>query len=61
MCDYIKIARIERAKVLLNNTDLNVEDIWAEVGFSSRSVFGKAFRSVVGMTPREYRDQNIRL
>lgn len=59
--DYIKIARIERAKVLLNSTDLNVEDIWAEVGFSSRSVFGKAFRSVVGMTPREYRDQNIRL
>lgn len=59
--DYIKIARIERAKVLLNNTDLNVEDIWEEVGFSSRSVFGKAFRSVVGMTPREFRDQNIRL
>ena len=59
--DYIKIARIERAKVLLKNTDLNVEDIWAEIGFSSRSVFGKAFRSVVGMTPREFRDQNIRL
>lgn len=59
--DYIKIARIERAKVLLNNTDLNVENIWEEVGFSSRSVFGKAFRSVVGMTPREFRDQNIRL
>lgn len=59
--EYIKIARIERAKVLLNNTDLNVENIWEEVGFSSRSVFGKAFRSVVGMTPREFRDQNIRL
>ena len=59
--DYIKITRIERAKVLLKNTDLNVEDIWAEIGFSSRSVFGKAFRSVVGMTPREFRDQNIRL
>ena len=61
MGDYIKITRIERAKVLLKNTDLNVEDIWAEIGFSSRSVFGKAFRSVVGMTPREFRDQNIRL
>ena len=59
--DYIKIARIERAKVLLQSTNLNVEDIWEEVGFSSRSVFGKAFRSVVGMTPREFRDQNIRL
>lgn len=59
--EYIKIARIERAKVLLNTTDLNVEEIWEEVGFSSRSVFGKAFRSVVGMTPREFRDQNIRL
>lgn len=59
--EYIKIARIERAKVLLNTTDLNVEEIWEEVGFSSRSVFGKAFHSVVGMTPREFRDQNIRL
>lgn len=59
--DYIKISRIERAKVLLNTTDLNVEDIWEKVGFSSRSVFGKAFHSVVGMTPREFRDQNIRL
>ncbi len=61
MGEYIKIARIERAKVLLTSTDLNVEEIWEEVGFSSRSVFGKAFRSVVGMTPREFRDQNIRL
>lgn len=59
--EYIKIARIERAKVLLNTTDLNIEEIWEEVGFSSRSVFGKAFHSVVGMTPREFRDQNIRL
>lgn len=59
--DYIKITRIERAKVLLQSTNLNVEDIWEEVGFSSRSVFGKAFRSVVGMTPREFRDQYLRL
>lgn len=59
--DYIKIARIERAKVLLASTDLNVETIWETVGFSSRSVFGKAFLSVVGMTPREYRDQTLKL
>lgn len=59
--DYIKIARIERAKVLLASTDLNVETIWETVGFSSRSVFGKAFQSVVGMTPREYREQTLKL
>lgn len=59
--DYIKIARIERAKVLLASTDLNVETIWETVGFSSRSVFGKAFLSVVGMTPREYRDKTLKL
>lgn len=59
--DYIKIARIERAKVLLASTDMNVETIWETVGFSSRSVFGKAFLNVVGMTPREYRDQTLKL
>ena len=59
--DYIKYARIERAKVLLASTDMKVEDIWEAVGFSSRSVFGKAFRSVVGMTPREYRDRKLKL
>ena len=59
--DYIKIARVERAKVLLASTNINVESIWETVGFSSRSVFGKAFHSVVGMTPREYRDQKLRL
>lgn len=57
--EYIKYTRIERAKVLLASTDLGVEDIWEAVGFSSRSVFSKAFRSVVGMTPREYRAQHI--
>ena len=59
--DYIKIARVERAKVLLASTNINVESIWGTVGFSSRSAFGKAFHSVVGMTPREYRDQKLRL
>lgn len=56
---YIKCARIERAKVLLSSTDLSVENIWEAVGFSSRSVFGKAFCSIVGMTPREYRERNL--
>lgn len=57
--EYIKYTRIERAKVLLASTNLRVEDIWETVGFSSRSVFGKAFRNVVGITPREYREQHI--
>lgn len=59
--DYIKFARIERAKILLVSSNMNVENIWEAVGFSSRSVFGKAFRSVVGMTPREYREQKLKL
>lgn len=59
--DYIKFSRVERAKVLLVSTDMNVESIWEAVGFSSRSVFGKTFHAVVGMPPREYRDQKLRL
>ena len=45
--------------MLLASTDLRVEDIWEAIRFSSRTVFGKAFRQIVGMTPREYREQHI--
>lgn len=58
--EYIKKVRIERAEMLLYATDLNIKDIWEEAGFSSGTVFGKAFREVTGMTPREFRNRNIR-
>lgn len=48
--------RIERAKRLLADcSDRTVIEIALAVGFNSKSTFNTAFRTNVGMTPREYR------
>ena len=36
--NYVKYARMERAKILLSSTKLSVEDISAQLGFGSRSI-----------------------
>lgn len=45
--------RMERAKVLLRNTTLSIEEIAAQIGYSDHSNFYKAFKEYYGMTPRE--------
>ena len=45
-----------RAKELLEDTKYTVMDIAVMVGYSSNSTFTRAFHSVVGMTPKEYRE-----
>lgn len=52
---YITQNRINRAQVLLRETQLMSSDIARQVGFVSASYFGQVFRKVVGMTPQEYR------
>lgn len=47
--------RMEKAKLLLQKTELTVEDIAAMLGYSSPSNFYKAFRkSNNGLSPREF-------
>ena len=53
--DYIKFAKIERAKILLADSDRNISDIAEQLGFSSRSYFGQIFKEVTGQTPAAYR------
>jgi LacI family transcriptional regulator len=47
--------RIERAKMLLAQTDKSSENIAHQCGFASLVYFTKAFRREVGATPRAYR------
>ena len=54
---YITGRRIEKAKVLLQDTDYPVSKIAMEVGFSNFSYFSKNFRLYVGCTPNEYRNR----
>lgn len=52
---YLSQQRIERAKALLQTSDLMVETIARNVGFSSTSYFCKVFKQFAGTTPENYR------
>ena len=54
--DYIKIARIERAKFLLCDPDLSIQDVASRLHFCSVSHFGTVFRKLVGCSAREWRE-----
>lgn len=51
---YIRNARIEMAKNLMENTDLNVTEITYKIGINSRSYFSKLFKNRYAMTPTQY-------
>lgn len=55
--NYIKFAKIERAKVLLKSTDQTVQEIAASLCFSTRNYFSRVFQEVTGFTPVEYRER----
>lgn len=52
----IKNYRLEKASILLKDTNLSIADVITDVGISSRSYFYKEFSKKYGMTPKEYRD-----
>ncbi len=53
--DYVKLAKIERAKILLSTTDQSIQEISDQLGFTTRNYFTRSFRDVTGMTPKEFR------
>ena len=59
--EYIMREKIERAKVLLSTTNTSILDISVELSFNSRSYFSDTFQKITGISPGEYRKQNIRL
>lgn len=54
--EYRNQIRIERAKTLLEDTSLPVQEIAATVGYSSATYFCDAFKKAVGMSPKKFRD-----
>ena len=53
--EYLTDCRIERACKLLAETDLTVEEIVYNCGFTNRTRFFRVFRNKVGITPKKYR------
>ena len=48
---------MRRAKVLLGDREQSVTDVAMQLGFSSSQYFATAFRRVIGLTPRAYRER----
>jgi AraC family transcriptional regulator len=51
---YVIKQRVERAKLLLETTDLPIANIASQVGFSSQSHLTQHCKSFTGMTPKAY-------
>ena len=57
LVDCIHACRIENAKLLLRDTNLGIEQIAVQTGFSNRYGLIRAFRTAENMTPSEYREK----
>lgn len=55
--EYIKNYRIEKAKDLLETSDLNITEITYKIGINSRSYFSKIFKQRYGVTPKAYQNR----
>ena len=52
---YIRYAKVERAKVLLESTELSVREIAEQLAFNTVNYFIQSFRETTGYTPAQYR------
>lgn len=57
--EYIRKARVERGKIFLKSTDMQIICIANKVGYENPSKFSSVFKSYTGMTPSEYRNRKL--
>lgn len=60
--EFMNSYRVEEAKRLLSDNqhaDMTVMDVLLHAGFNSKSAFHRFFNRLVGMSPTEYRKQNM--
>lgn len=56
--DYINRLRIEKSVFLLTNTNMNINEISYEVGFSYPRYFSTSFKQIKGMTPTRFKEED---
>lgn len=57
--DYIQHYVVERAKALLNDSDMTISEIAYEVGFKYPHHLNRIFKKIAGKTPNEYRQTAV--
>ena len=55
---YIRHAKVKRAKVLLESTDMSVREIAENLAFNTVNYFIQSFRDTTGCTPAQYRKKH---
>lgn len=58
--NYLTQKRVQISMEYLASTDYSIAQIASSVGFSSQSYFSQVFRKALGMTPVQYRKQQIK-
>ncbi|MDF2938696.1 MAG: AraC family transcriptional regulator [Paenibacillaceae bacterium] len=53
--EYVNITRVKEAERLLRDTDASVTQVAEQCGFESLTHFGKVFKALSGLSPRDYR------
>jgi len=59
--NYLQKLRMAKAKELLEETDMQVKEIFTQCGYNSSNSFGKAFKRIHGVTASEYREKHRNL
>lgn len=54
---YINSIRIQKAKELIDITSKSFTEIGVMVGFNDLGYFGRVFKNIVGVSPKEYRQK----
>lgn len=57
--DYLRAVRVEKAKEFLREDFLKIQDIALMVGYQDAPHFNRAFKEVTGLSPSQYRKQNM--
>ena len=55
LSSYIRYAKVERAKVLLESSELSVREIAEQLAFNTVNYFIQSFRDTTGYSPAQYR------
>ena len=56
---FVNAYRVEHAKqLLLSNPDTRASEVWMESGFANETTFFRTFKTIVGMTPSEWKSIN---
>ncbi len=54
---HLNKLRLSEARALFKNKDLTIGEIATRVGYKNLSTFTEAFKNIIGMKPKKYRDK----